>query len=210
MLVARRFVFLIVLGFLGGLGSGSESPALAQTRDCAPPRPGEYIVLVLTATQAEQQLLRRSLPQGTAATICRYLGDSVTRIGGFNTVEVADNWGRFSREVVGLYAVVVESQGASNPPPLSQSATYNPRPLGAGYAVLVDFFNQPEIAAQVQQAVGQTVGLASYFSRPYLLAIYTQDEAEANATLRQLSDRGFGAVMVDSSRVILLSPTVRY
>lgn len=210
MFVPRHCWLLVCLGFLGMGWSSNTRPAVAQNNDCAPPRPGEYILLVLTETEASQGLLQRSLPENTPTTLCRYLGDSVTRVGGFRTLEMADNWGRFSREIVGLYAVVVESAGATTPPPLSQSMTYNPRPLGEGYAVLVDFFNQPEIAAQVQQTVGQNVGLASYFSRPYLLAIYTPDEAIANRTLRQLSDRGFGAVMVDSRQVILLSPSVNY
>ncbi|MFP4006461.1 MAG: hypothetical protein ACLFV6_00435 [Spirulinaceae cyanobacterium] len=210
MFVPRRFGFLVCLAFLGMGWSGNARPAVAQNNDCAPPQPGEYILLVLTETEASQRLLQRSLPENTPTTVCRYLGDSVTRVGGFQTLAVADNWGRFSREIVGLYAVVVESAGATTPPPLSQSVTYAPRPLGEGYAVLVDFFNQPEIAAEVQQTVGQNVGLASYFSRPYLLALYTPDEAIANRTLRQLSDRGFGAVMVDSRQVILLSPRVNY
>lgn len=210
MFVPRRFWFLVCLGFLGSGWISSTRPAVAQNSACAPPQPGEYILLVLTENAASQRLLQRSLPADTPTTVCRYLGDAVTRVGGFRTLEAADNWGRFSREIVGLYAVVVESSGATSPPPLSQSTAYNPRPLGQGYAVLVDFFNQPEIAAQVQQTVGQNVGLASYFSRPYLLAIYTPDEAIANQTLRQLSDRGFGAVLVDSRQVILLSPTVNY
>lgn len=206
----RRLLSLLLLSGLSWLGSSQFSKAVAQSEACAPPSPGEYILLVLTETTAAQRLLRRSLPEATPTTTCRYLGDVVTRVGGFGSLESADNWGRFSREIVGLYAVVVESAGTSTPPPLSQSATYSPRPLGEGYAVLVDFFNQPEIAAQVQQTVGQNVGLASYFSRPYLLAIYTPDEAIANATLRRLSEIGFGAVLVDSRRVILLSPTVNY
>ncbi|MEC4850996.1 MAG: hypothetical protein SAJ12_08290 [Jaaginema sp. PMC 1079.18] len=206
----RRLFHLLLLSGLSWFGSSQFDQAVAQSNACAPPRPGEYILLVLTETTSAQRLLQRSLPQNTPTTLCRYLEDVVTRVGGFSTLESADNWGRFTREIVGLYAVVVESSEASTPPPLSQSGTYNPQPLGEGYAVLVDFFNQPEIAAQVQQTVGQTVGLASYFSRPYLLAIYTPDEAIANATLRRLSEMGFGAVLVDSRRVILLSPTVNY
>jgi hypothetical protein len=80
--------------------------------------------------------------------------------------------------------------------------------LGAGYAVLVDFFSQPELALQVRQLAGREIGLASYGQRPYLLAVYTADPAIANATLQSLTDRGFWAMVVDSRRVTVLRQTI--
>jgi len=192
---------------------GTSNQAIAQLSDCSPPRPGEYLLFVLTETTEEQQFLRRTLPKNITLQVCRYLGDTVTRVGGFRRLEDADRWGQFTNEIVGLYAAIAQpgTSGTSDrvtPPPTAP--VYQPQALGTGYAVLVDYFNRPELAAQVQQALGRDVGLASYFSRSYLLAVHTQNESEANAILRQLSDRGLGAILVDSSRVILLSPSVSY
>jgi hypothetical protein len=86
---------------------------------------------------------------------------------------------------------------------LTNSPAYNPQPLGDGYAVLVDYFNQPEVAAQVQKIVGDNVGLVSFGQRPYLLAVYTTSQRKANSTLRELSDRGFWSMVVDSRRLLL-------
>lgn len=100
----------------------------------------------------------------------------------------------------------VSSPTASVPPPMAMGGnpSYKPQPLGPGYAVLVDYFNQPELASQVQGALGRTVGLVAYGQRPYLLAAYTADQAAANSTLQTLSGRGFWAIVVDSRRVVLL------
>lgn len=88
------------------------------------------------------------------------------------------------------------------------SSSYNPQPLGAGYAILVYYFNRPEVAADVQQVTQQPVGLVSYEQRPFLLATHTTDSATAASVLQALSDRGFTAVMVDGRRAILLTPAV--
>ncbi|MBD2019050.1 hypothetical protein H6F43_02465, partial [Leptolyngbya sp. FACHB-36] len=88
------------------------------------------------------------------------------------------------------------------------SSRYNPQPLGAGFAVLVDFFSRPELAGQIQQILGKDVGLVSYGQRPYLLAIYTGDQTTANSILQTLTDRGFWTMVVDSRRVTLLRPAV--
>ncbi|MDY6784199.1 MAG: hypothetical protein SW833_16900 [Cyanobacteriota bacterium] len=184
--------------------------AIAQQPQCQPPRTGEYLLLVVTPTPELQQLVRRTLPQTETLGVCRYIGDTVTRVGGFGQLEAADRWGRFVRTISGLDAVVVRPAVGTAPVAASPVAGYNPQPLGQGYAVLVDFFNRPDVANSVRQTLGRDVGLVSYFSRPYLLAIYTADEREANATLRQLSDRGFSALVVDSSRAVLLTPAVNY
>jgi hypothetical protein len=92
--------------------------------------------------------------------------------------------------------------------PATTTLAFNPRQLGTGYAVLVNYFNQPELATKVHQLLGRDVGLVSYGQRPYLLAVYTTDHAAANATLQRLTDRGFWAMVVDSRRVTLLKQTV--
>lgn len=87
-------------------------------------------------------------------------------------------------------------------------STYSPKPLGAGYAVLVNYFNRPELAQQIHQLLGKEIGLVSYGQRPYLLAVHTTDQASANVILHKLTDRGFWAMVVDSRRVTLLRQPV--
>lgn len=90
----------------------------------------------------------------------------------------------------------------------ASAPAFDPQPLEAGYAILVDYNEQPEIAAQLQQAVGNNIGLVSYGQRPYLLVVHTQDQTSANSTLQTLSSSGFLTMMVDSRQVILLAPKV--
>jgi hypothetical protein len=85
---------------------------------------------------------------------------------------------------------------------------FNPQPLGAGYAVLVHYFNRPEVAADVKQLTAQPVGLVSYEQRPFLLATHTTDPTVAAALLQALNERGFTAILVDSRRAVLLTPAV--
>lgn len=88
------------------------------------------------------------------------------------------------------------------------SSTATPQPLGAGYAVLVRYFNRPEVAADVHQVTSQPVGLVAYEQFPFLLAAYTTDANAAATILKTLNDRGFTAFIVDSRRAILLTPAV--
>jgi hypothetical protein len=170
----------------------------------------------------KQAQLKRVLPATADLTVCDYQNQVVTRVSGFSSLEIANAWAQYLKEVSGFNATVarpVEVQ-ATRPPaseiqaqPASQNPNpnnlaYSPRPLGSGYAVLVDYFNQPEMAAQVRQQLRQDVGLVAYGQKPYLLAGYSTNQATANATLQTLSDRGFWVMLVDSRRVVLLKPTV--
>ncbi len=201
-------ILLLLAGF-----SGIVDPGFAQqsTSPCPPPQPNEYLIVVTTPTTESQEQLQQTLPANTKLTVCRYLDDTVTRIAGFRRLEDANDWVRYVKEVVGLKAYVVRSSTAvAATAPLSNIPPFNPQPLGEGYAVLVDYNNQPEIAAQIQQLLGSEVGLVSYGKRPYLLAIYTTSERAANSMLRKLSDRGFWSMVVDSRRVTLLKPVVKF
>ncbi|MEX0271525.1 hypothetical protein AB3R30_20550 [Leptolyngbyaceae cyanobacterium UHCC 1019] len=213
------------------------APQTASYAICQPPAPSEYLLLVVTRTPESQTQVQQLLPPNTSVNTCNYLDDTVTRVGGFRTVERANAWAKYMTETTGLAAFVArpaESPQTSSttaptaptaiapqkpapapstapkPNGLSQpnDASYSPKPLGAGYAVLVDYQNQPEMAVKVRQILGKDVGLAAYGQRPYLLAVYTADSNAANAALQQLSDRGFWATLVDSRRVILLRRNV--
>ncbi|MEA5621167.1 hypothetical protein VB711_25515 [Cronbergia sp. UHCC 0137] len=90
-----------------------------------------------------------------------------------------------------------------------QAITYNPKILGDGYAVLVDYFNRPELVNNVQKAVGGNVGFVSYGQRPYLLAVYTTNQREAYNTLKKLNEGGFFALLADGRKVMLLRSVVK-
>lgn len=86
---------------------------------------------------------------------------------------------------------------------------FNPQWLAEGYVVLVDYFNDPALAADVAAVTGQAVGLVSYGQRPFLMADFSKSETEANAVLDALSEAGLWPMLVDSRRAILLTPRVR-
>ena len=199
----------------------SSSPVKAELANCQPPQSDEYLLLIVTKTPDQQEIAKRSFPGNTNNTVCRYIDDTVTRVGGFRSSQIAGDWVKYIQDVVGLPAYVVRSPSASitqdlpvyNPQlatnPENAGLAFNPQPLGPGYAVLVDYFNQPELAAQVRQVLGAQVGLASYGQRPFLFVVYTTDQNAATAAVKTLSDRGFWPMLVDSRRVTLISPAVR-
>ncbi|MEA5580132.1 hypothetical protein VB620_02115 [Nodularia harveyana UHCC-0300] len=200
---------LAAAGFIG-----SMTPVTAQQNIpiCQPPRPGEYLLLVVSPTVNSQQQLRSALPNQIQGTTCQYLNDTVTRIGGFNSIDNANRWAKYVNNIVGLSAIITTQPTAANVtqvPTPPQTVSFNPQVLGDGYAVLVEYFNKPELANSIQQVLGGNIGFASYGQRPYLLAVYTGNQQEAYTTLQQLTERGFFAVLVDGSKVMLLRSSVR-
>jgi hypothetical protein len=189
---------------------GSTNSVKAQTTFpvCQPPNAGEYLLLVVSPTAENRQQLRSALPNEIKTTTCQYLSDTVTRIGGFSKIDDANRWARYINTIVGLSAIITTRPGEVAQQPTS-TVPFNPQRLGEGFAVLVDYFNRPELATSLQQAVGGNVGLASYGQKPYLLAVYTTNQQEAYNTLQKLNDRGFFAVLVDSRKVMLLRSVVR-
>lgn len=197
---------------------------------CQPPQPNEFLLLVVTRTPETQNQVQQLLPPNASVATCGYLNEVVMRVGGFRTVERANAWARYINESTGLGAYVVrpaETLSATAPPSIETTATvnppaaqvsqsttassssvYRPQPLGPGYAVLVDYANQPEIAAKVQQILSKDVGLVAYRQSPFLLALYTNDATAAYGALQTLSDRGLWATLVDSRRVVLLRQAV--
>jgi hypothetical protein len=215
-------VLLLALGVGGGEAIAQPYPA------CEPPATGEYLLLVISQSEQTSAQLQRTLPPNASTTVCQYLDNLVTRVGGFTDPEVANSWANYLTDLGGMQAFVARSPEAISTQaqsptidstisptiqPVSTEAstgllTYGPQPLEAGYAVLVDYFNRPEVSTSLQQALGSQVGLVSYGQRPYLLALHTSDLAVANSVLQQLSDRNFLALVVDSRRAVLLTPEV--
>ncbi|MHC0063557.1 hypothetical protein ACWATR_11595 [Nostoc sp. UIC 10890] len=209
-------------GLIGGMSSVFAQQAIPL---CQPPNAGEYLLLVVSPTANNQKQLRSALPPELKTITCQYLNETVTRVGGFNKIDDANRWARYVSNIVGLSAIITtrptaadvqpQSQPQQQPQPQrqpqspQQTVTYNPQALGEGYAVLVDYYNRPELVNSVQQAVGGNVGFVSYGQRPYLLAVYTTNQSEAYNTLQKLNNGGFVASIVDSRKVILLRSTVR-
>ena len=208
-----------------GLMVLSALPVRAQTPiDCPAPARGEYLLLAPTNSLESQALVRSKAPSDATIAICRYFGETVTRIGGFSTESAASVWGQYLIRTTGVKVTIATPLAApvtpATTPPIAQNpvtpvtptpavprstpSPYGPKILGTGYAVIVNYNNRPEAAAQLRQAVNAKVGVVSYDERPYLLANQTNDEAAANAIMQLLSDRGFFAMVVDARRVVLL------
>jgi len=192
---------LIILAAVRWMMSLNVADAQTTPPNCQPPKAGEYLVLVRSPTSEAQEKLRRALPSNTNSIVCRYLNETVTRTGTFTQLDNANSQAQSIR-ALGLAAFVVRSPKETP----SASTAADPKPLGAGYAVLVEYFNRPETAAQVQQFLGTDVGLTSYAQRNYLLALHTTDQNKATETLKRLSDRGFYALLVNSRQVTLIRP----
>ncbi|MGB3513256.1 MAG: hypothetical protein WBA93_29385 [Microcoleaceae cyanobacterium] len=181
--------------------------------NCQPPLSDEYLLVVVTEAQEAQDIVKRSLPPDITIFVCRYLNQIVSTVQGFDDQEVASDWARYVQDIVGLSAYVVrpsnEAPPSNRPLPAPPEIGFNPQPLGTGYAVLVDYSNQPEIALQLERSLGRNVGLVAYGQKPFLLVTYTQNRRAATSSMFNLSDRGFLAVVVDSSRVTLISPRIK-
>lgn len=200
---------LSTAGLFWGINSAS---AQQNPPTCQAPKMGEYLLLVVSPTQDNQNQLKRILPTKIKTNTCKYLQDTVTRIGGFKKIDDANRWARYIKDSAGLSAIITTRPTATPTPTQAgtraSTVSYKPRRLGEGYAVLVDYYNRPQLASDVRKAVRGDVGFVSYGRRPYLLANYTSNQKEAYQTLEELSRRGFFAIIVDSEKVMLLRSVV--
>ena len=199
------------------------NPVIAQQNltNCQPPNAGEYLLLVVSPTTENQKQLRSALPTELKTVTCKYNNQTVTRIGGFKNIDDANRWARYIQNIVGLSAIITTRATQQAPQQAPQQVqqttpkvpnskiTYNPKILGEGYAILVDYFNRPEMVSSLQKSVEGNVGFVSYGQRPYLLAVYTTNQKEAYNTLQKLSESGFVAILADGRKVVLLRSTVR-
>jgi hypothetical protein len=195
------------------------NPVIAQQNlfNCQQPNVGEYLLLVLSPTPENQKQLRAALPTEQKTVVCKYTNQIVTRVGGFTNIDDANRWARYIQNIVGLSATITTraTEPATRQVPQTipniqtPKITYNPKILGEGYAILVDYFNRPEMVSSLRNAVGGDVGFVSYGQRPYLLAVYTTNQKEAYNTLQKLSETGFVAILADGRKVVLLRSIVR-
>lgn len=193
-------------------------PVIAQQNfaNCQQPNVGEYLLLVLSPTPENQKQLRAALPTEQKTIVCKDNNQIVTRVGGFTNIDDAKRLARYIQNIVGLSATITTraTEPATQLPQTipniqTPKITYNPKILGEGYAILVDYFNRPEMVSSLRKAVGGDVGFVSYGQRPYLLAVYTTNQKEAYNTLQKLSETGFVAILADGRKVVLLRSIVR-
>ncbi|MFN9600160.1 MAG: hypothetical protein ACK56T_14115, partial [Dolichospermum sp.] len=187
-------------------------PVIAQQNfaNCQQPNVGEYLLLVLSPTPENQKQLRAALPTEQKTIVCKDNNQIVTRVGGFTNIDDAKRLARYIQNIVGLSATITTraTEPATQLPQTipniqTPKITYNPKILGEGYAILVDYFNRPEMVSSLRKAVGGDVGFVSYGQRPYLLAVYTTNQKEAYNTLKKLSETGFVAILADGRKVVL-------
>ena len=193
----------------------SPTPGWSQVNRCSPPNPGEFTLMVPTPDRNSQQflsqvLLFQALPNNSTAQLCQYQGEIVTHIRNFPNRQLAQRWSQYISENAPLQAFVVSSPISGSVPQVPTAPVRESKDsIGTGFAVLVNYQNNPEIATQVQRLIGTPVGWASFEGNRYLLASQTSNPQEATATLMSLGDRGFSVILVDARQVRLLTPTLR-
>lgn len=213
---------LTVLGVVFGGLIPTVSIAQTNIAPCQPPEQGTYLLLVDTPNFEQQNKLVQSLSsnQNININLCQYQDKIVSRIGSFPSIEVADQMGQYITQELKLTAVIARPAGTQTPiinVPIHQNSTtstspipnFKPTQLGQGYAILVDYFHQPDVSIQVANFLNKKVGLAVYLSRPYLLVSYTQNQEEAQKVLQALTEQGFWATIVNSKNVIRLTEQVQ-
>lgn len=222
------------LGLALTLGSSALAqlpppPAVPETlvppsayASCIAPALGEYGLLILRWSLADQERVQRVLPSTTRWQLCNYPSRQqnlpVMQVGGFVQLAAAQELGQQVTAATGLPTVAIQATTRQSPEPpdgttvpqpaIDGAVDYNPRPLGPGYAVLVDFGDRPELAAQLQSQLGRTVGLVSYGQRAYLLGAYTSDASAATATAQDLKRQGFNTQVVEGQQVFVLRTAV--
>ncbi|BAS59159.1 MULTISPECIES: hypothetical protein [Leptolyngbya] len=209
-------------------------PASAQLANCQAPRSNEPLLLVVTRTPEAQARLRSVISRDAEVSVCNYFGETVTRIGGYRDTDTANSWAGYLNETVKLRTFVALPAGGQvasqpevpvqaidlsrepvrtatlSPEPINPNPSgYNPRALEDGFAVIVNHYNRPEVAAQMQQVLNRNIGLVSFEQRPFLLAVHTRDRGSADRIMQILNDRGFAAMLVSGRRLTLLTPVVQ-
>ncbi|HHP7244033.1 MAG TPA: hypothetical protein ACFE0H_05025 [Elainellaceae cyanobacterium] len=202
--------FLLVSCVLSPAVWGSvQAIATAQPYPpCQPPAAGEYLLFIRDQPDSDLTQIQQILPRGTITTICDYLETAVLRVSGFTSRDIASSWAQYLAETESLQTFVVQPPAIAPASDREPAPAYAPRPLGVGYAVIVHYFDRPEIAVDVQRLLDAPVGLIVYGEQPYLLAAYTDNPDSAASVLQTLSDRNFTAAIIDSRDAVLLTPEV--
>jgi hypothetical protein len=195
----KTFLSSLLLGLVSV--TNSMQPASA-VQECLPPNTGEYLLVIVSESPSSQSIVRNTVPPDINIVICRYLKNVVSSISGFDDQYVAEDWAKYLGEKTGLASYVIKPN--PNITPIKPAEPFLPRNLDKGFAVIVDYNNQPAVLNQLERTLGRSVGLISYGQRVYLLVTYTPDKDVATSSLFNLSSRGFNTFIVDSSQVTIL------
>jgi len=166
------------------------------------------MVLVQTPDSSSQQLvLEYLLPTNQTAQVCQYNQEMVIQIRHLANAQVSQRWSQYITENTGLQALMIDPDSGQ------RVVQPNPNPglpsLSSGFAVLVNSNNQPDTARQLQILLRTAIYWVNFQGNSYLLALQSENQEEAAATLMSLSDRGFSAILVDARQVQHLTPNRR-
>ncbi|PSB01291.1 hypothetical protein [Merismopedia glauca] len=203
MRIATLCILLGIICVKSNVADAVPTPSLSV---CQPPTKGDYLVLVVSPTQANQETIRRALPLQLKMIVCRYSKDVVVRVEGFKNITEANQQAQNLRKLVKTPIAI-----AVPPTPAKTNlSNYRPLPLPKGYAVLVNYNNQPKIATKLRQFIGKKVGLVSYRQHPYLLASNFSNQAQAKTLQKRLQSHGFKTILIDSTKAILLRQEIQF
>ena len=164
MLFVRR-LFLAV--FLVGTASSLAPQPIAQISQismqsavaqsalpvCPPPAADEYLLLVRGKTEAERAEIASTLPVESSVLICQYTDEVLVRAGGFTSLETANAWASYMASEKGFESFVSRpavGNGTAVAVSGNSSSAYQPRLLGPGYAILVDYGSRPSVSWYAQ------------------------------------------------------------
>ncbi|MEM7795260.1 MAG: hypothetical protein AAF579_12535 [Cyanobacteria bacterium P01_C01_bin.118] len=104
--MVNRWLSGVIVVLLGGSLAGQS---MAQSYpDCPPPGVDEYLLFVRGEDESTRDRTVSVLPMDIPTLVCNYLGDTVVRAGGFNSLEVANSWALYLNDIEQLNTVVVE------------------------------------------------------------------------------------------------------
>lgn len=216
---------VVTLGAIASLALGT-SPAGSQEvipemitetetlTECAPPAVDTYNIFVATPTPAIQTSVANqatlALGDRAAVKVCLYQGQVMSQVGTFRTLEAASNWQTFLKNTTQLDGVIVQTQGEPEPTaaPEDTPIPFTPKVLSPGFAVILDFRNDPQVARQIAQGRSQPPGLVVYGDRPYLLMGNEKTMEAAKSVIQQLGNQGYWMGVVPSETVVLLKEAV--
>lgn len=170
------------------------------------------MLFVRTPDPSSQQLLNYLLPSNQTAQVCQYNNEIVTQIRNLANGQVSQRWSQYINENTGLQVVIITPPTGQIVAPTPVNRGVNPAhltSLGSGFAVLVNANNEPDTPMQLQMLLRTAIPWVRFQGNPYLLALQSESQEEATATLTSLIDRGFLAILVDARTVEQLTPNPR-
>lgn len=203
-----RLVTRLLAGLLTAVGlSLLTRPTLAQTA-CTPPKTGEYLVLVVSETTGDQELTRRSLPQDVDSGICRYLEDTVTRVGGFSDRLIAQDWANYITANIGLRAYVIKPDSNPNTPtPSPEISRRPPNPAQSTVADLPPNNSAEELAKATSTTTPAAADPAATTPVSYVILVDYLNQPKLVAQVERIVGRKIGLASYGQRPYLLIEST---